>query len=75
MEHPNIVRTLDYGQSDADRYYLAIEWAAGEILDKYAEKAGPLPAPKSPASCPRSAAPCKPRTMSTSSIAISSPRM
>lgn len=44
VEHPNIVRTLDYGQSDGDRYYLAIDWAAGEILDKYAEKAGPLPA-------------------------------
>jgi serine/threonine-protein kinase len=44
VEHPNIVRTLDYGQSDADRYYLAIEWAAGEILDKYADRSGPLPA-------------------------------
>lgn len=43
VEHPNIVRTLDYGQSDTDRYYLAIEWADGEILDKYAEKSGPLP--------------------------------
>lgn len=42
VEHPNIVRTLDYGQSDTDRYYLAIEWAGGEILDKYAEKSGPL---------------------------------
>lgn len=43
VEHPNIVRTLDYGQSDTDRYYLAIEWVGGEILDKYAEVAGPLP--------------------------------
>ena len=43
VEHPNIVRTLDYGQSDTDRYYLAIEWAGGEILDRYAEKSGPLP--------------------------------
>lgn len=43
VEHPNIIRTLDYGQSDSERYYLAIEWASGEILDKYAEKAGPLP--------------------------------
>ena len=42
VEHPNIVRTLDYGQSDSERYYLAIEWAGGEILDKYAEKTGPL---------------------------------
>lgn len=43
VEHPNIVRTLDYGQSDTERYYLAIEWAGGEILDKYAEANGPLP--------------------------------
>ena len=43
VEHPNIVRTLDYGQSDSERYYLAIEWAGGEILDKFAEKSGPLP--------------------------------
>lgn len=43
VEHPNIIRTLDYGQSDNERYYLAIEWASGEILDKFADKAGPLP--------------------------------
>jgi serine/threonine-protein kinase len=43
VEHPNIIRTLDYGQSDSERYYLAIEWASGDILDKYAEKAGALP--------------------------------
>lgn len=42
VEHPNIVRTLDYGQTDGERYYLAIEWASGEILDKFAEKSGPL---------------------------------
>lgn len=42
VEHPNIIRTLDYGQSEG-RYYLAIEWAAGEILDKHADKSGPLP--------------------------------
>jgi serine/threonine-protein kinase len=43
VQHPNIIRTLDYGQSDGDRYYLAIEWASGDILDKYAERSGPLP--------------------------------
>jgi serine/threonine-protein kinase len=42
VEHPNIIRTLDYGQEDG-RYYLAIEWAGGEILDKHADKSGPLP--------------------------------
>ena len=43
VQHPNIIRTLDYGQTDGDRYYLAIEWASGEILDKHAERSGPLP--------------------------------
>lgn len=42
VEHANIIRTLDYGQEEG-RYYLAIEWAAGEILDKHADKSGPLP--------------------------------
>ncbi|MEP6833484.1 MAG: serine/threonine-protein kinase [Gemmatimonas sp.] len=44
-EHPNIVRTIEFGQTDGERYFLAIEWAGGEILEKYAEKNGPL-APK-----------------------------
>ena len=44
-EHPNIVRTIEFGQTDGERYFLAIEWAGGEILEKYAEKSGPL-APK-----------------------------
>ena len=44
-DHPNIVRTIEFGQTDGDRYFLAIEWAGGEILEKYAEKSGPL-APK-----------------------------
>lgn len=43
-EHPNIVRTIEFGQTDDERYFLAIEWAGGEILEKYAEKSGPLPA-------------------------------
>ncbi len=42
--HPNIVRTLDFGQAENERYYLAIDWAAGQLLEKYAEQQGPLPA-------------------------------
>lgn len=42
--HPNIVRTIDFGQADNERYFLAIDWAAGQLLEKYAEKQGPLPA-------------------------------
>ncbi|MCU0617290.1 MAG: serine/threonine protein kinase [Gemmatimonadaceae bacterium] len=41
--HPNIVRTLDFGEADNGRYYLSIDWAAGELLEKYAERKGPLP--------------------------------
>lgn len=44
VQHPNIVRTIDFGQAENDRYYLAIDWASGELLEKYAEKNGPLPA-------------------------------
>lgn len=43
VEHPNIVKTIEFGQTDGERYFLAIEWAGGEILEKYAEKSGPLP--------------------------------
>ena len=43
VEHPNIVKTLEFGQADGEKHYLAIEWASGEILDKYADKSGPLP--------------------------------
>lgn len=43
VEHPNIVRTLDYGKSENERYFLAIEWVGGEILDKFAERSGPIP--------------------------------
>lgn len=43
VQHENIVRTIDFGQAENDRYYLAIDWAAGELLEKYAEKNSPLP--------------------------------
>ncbi len=43
VQHPNIVRTIDFGQAENDRYFLAIDWAAGELLEKYAEKRSPLP--------------------------------
>lgn len=43
VEHPNIVRTIAFGQAENDRHYLAIDWAAGELLEKYAEQHGPLP--------------------------------
>lgn len=45
VQHPNIVRTIAYGEDPPDRHYLAIDWADGELLEKYAERKGVLPAP------------------------------
>jgi len=39
---PHVVRTYDYGEEDG-LYYLALEWAEGEILAEFAERSGPLP--------------------------------
>lgn len=41
VNHPNIVRTYDYGQID-DLYYLAMEWVDGEALEKFAIRSGQL---------------------------------
>jgi serine/threonine protein kinase len=43
VQHPNVVRTIEIGEADNGLHYLAIEWAAGEILEKYAKKNAPLP--------------------------------
>jgi serine/threonine protein kinase len=40
--HPNVVRTIEIGQSDTGLHFLAIEWAAGELLEKYARQHAPL---------------------------------
>ena len=42
VQHPNVVRTIEIGQSDAGVHFLAIEWAAGELLEKYAKQHAPL---------------------------------
>jgi serine/threonine protein kinase len=42
VAHPNIIRSLEFGEAEGEKYFLAIEWAEGEILEKYAEKQGPL---------------------------------
>jgi len=41
VNHPNIVRTYDYGQLE-DLYYLAMEWVDGEALEKFAIRSGQL---------------------------------
>jgi eukaryotic-like serine/threonine-protein kinase len=44
VEHPNVVRTIETGESGpGGLHYLAIEWAAGEILERYAKRNAPLP--------------------------------
>jgi serine/threonine protein kinase len=45
VQHPNIVRTIAYGEDPPGRHYLAIDWADGELLEKYAERKGVVPAP------------------------------
>ncbi|MBA3670420.1 MAG: serine/threonine protein kinase [Gemmatimonadaceae bacterium] len=43
VQHPNVVRTIEVGEAGAGMHFLAIEWAAGELLEKYAKQHGPLP--------------------------------
>src|SRR5690349_9673666 len=43
VQHPNVVRTIETGESGVGLHYLAIEWAAGEILERYAKRNAPLP--------------------------------
>lgn len=41
VNHPSIVKTYDYGQTE-DLYYLAMEWVDGEALEKFAARSGRL---------------------------------
>jgi eukaryotic-like serine/threonine-protein kinase len=43
VQHPNVVRTIEIGQGADETHFLAIEWAGGELLEKYAKKNAPLP--------------------------------
>ena len=43
VQHPNVVRTIEIGEAEPGLHYLAIEWAPGELLEKYAKRSGPLP--------------------------------
>jgi serine/threonine protein kinase len=42
VQHPNVVRTIEIGEAAPGMHFLAIEWATGEILEKYAKRQGPL---------------------------------
>ncbi len=46
--HPNVVRTLEVGEARAGEggpvlHFLAIEWAGGDLLEKYAKRHCPIP--------------------------------
>jgi serine/threonine-protein kinase len=41
VDHPNIVKTYDFGETDGV-YYLALEWAEGEPLATFATRSGQL---------------------------------
>jgi serine/threonine protein kinase len=43
VQHPNVVRTIEIGQAENGLHFLAIEWAPGEILERYAKQNAPLP--------------------------------
>jgi serine/threonine-protein kinase len=43
VQHPNVVRTIETGETGPGLHFLAIEWAAGEILERYAKRNAPLP--------------------------------
>ena len=44
VKHPNVVQTLEVGEAGPGMHFLAIEWAKGELLERYAKQNGPLPA-------------------------------
>ena len=40
--HPNVVTTIEIGEVDG-LHFLTIEWAGGELLEKYVKRQAPLP--------------------------------
>jgi serine/threonine protein kinase len=44
VRHPNVVQTLEVGEARPGMHFLAIEWAAGELLEKYVKTHAPLAA-------------------------------
>ena len=41
--HPNVVKTIEIGEASPGLHFLAIEWALGDLLEKYARRHGALP--------------------------------
>lgn len=44
VRHPNVVQTIEVGEARPGMHFLAIEWANGELLEKYVKSHAPLPA-------------------------------
>lgn len=40
LDHPNIIRTIDFGLIDGTQPYLVMDFAEGQTFDKYLEKIG-----------------------------------
>jgi serine/threonine-protein kinase len=43
VQHPNVVQTIEIGEAQSGLHFLAIEWAKGELLERYARRHAPLP--------------------------------
>ncbi len=43
VRHPNVVRTFEVGEATPGMHFLAIEWAKGELLERYVKANAPLP--------------------------------
>ena len=43
VQHPNVVRTIEVGEAGTGLHFLAIEWAKGELLERYVKQHAPLP--------------------------------
>src|SRR5256714_8874352 len=43
VKHPNVVETIEIGQAENGLHFLAIEWAEGELLERYAKQHAPMP--------------------------------
>jgi serine/threonine protein kinase len=42
VKHPNVVRTIEIGEARPGLHFLAIEWAKGELLERYAKRHAPI---------------------------------
>jgi serine/threonine-protein kinase len=43
VQHPNVVHTIEVGEAGPGLHFLAIEWAKGELLERYVKQHAPLP--------------------------------